>query len=271
MDFEFDHLVFFSNKPEDTIGPLKQKGIHAVNGGRHENWGTYNSLTYFGLSYIEFLGVEHLSISEQQEENRLVTEIVEKLIHQHREGPAKLAIRTNQLDELAERFKAEGFMVYGPLPGERVRGDGKIIKWSLLFPESKTSELSLPFFIQWEKTDEERLAEFQEQGLTGSHTTGNPTFFHVGIVVRDLEKTLQEWRKLVDLPVTEAFLDTDLNARCQILKLAGTELLFCTPLGEGIAQKVLHEKGETPFLVNLNGTEQEQLYELMGGFWRFNK
>ncbi|MED4206704.1 VOC family protein [Neobacillus mesonae] len=269
MKFAFDHLVFFSNKPEDALLPLKNKGIHAVNGGRHENWGTYNSLAYFGLSYIEFLGVEKLDIAEQQDDNRLVTEIVEKLVGKKQEGPAKIAIRTNNLDELAAKFKEAGFTVYGPLPGERTRSDGQVINWSLLFPESKTSELSLPFFIQWEKSDEERLAEIEEQGLVGTHTAGNPTFTNAAFVVRDLEKTLQEWGRLVDLPVSAEFTDLALNARCKTLKLAGTELLFCTPIGEGIAQKVLQEKGETPFMVTLNGTKQEQMYEMQDAYWRF--
>ncbi|GHH99526.1 VOC family protein [Neobacillus kokaensis] len=269
MEFAFDHLVIFSNKPENAILPLKNIGIHAVNGGRHENWGTYNSLTYFGLSYIEFLGVENPSIAEQQEDNRLVTEIVEKLVHETKEGPAKIAIRTNQLEELAEKFKHEGFKVYGPLPGERIRADGQVIKWSLLFPESNTSELSLPFFIQWEKTDEERHAEFEEQGLIGAHPAGNLTFDNVVFVVRDLEKTLQGWGKLLDLPISEEYIDPVLNARCKTLKLAGTGLVFCTPMGDGFAQTVLQEKGETPFLVTLNGTKQEQLFKMQEGYWRF--
>lgn len=270
MNFAFDHLVFFSNKPEETILPLKNKGIHTVHGGRHEHWGTYNSLAYFGLSYIEFLGIERLSLAEQEKENRLVTQIVEQLAKKHREGPAKIAIRTNDLSELAEKFKAEGFTVYGPLPGERVLADGEVIKWSLLFPESNNSELSLPFFIQWEKTDEERLAELKEQGLIGAHTAGNPKLASVGFVVHDLEKTLDEWGRLVKLPITKEYMDQSFNARCKNVELLGTELAFCTPLGEGIAQNVLQEKGETPFLVTLKDTHQQQQFEMLNGIWRFN-
>ena len=271
MKLAFDHLVIFADKPEKAILPLKNIGIHAVNGGRHTTWGTYNSLAYFGLSYMEFLGVENLSIAEQQVENRLVKETVEKLVKQYQEGPAKIAIRTNQIDELAATFKEEGFTVYGPLPGERVRADGQTIKWSLMFPESADSELSLPFFIQWEKMDEERLLEFKEQGLLGAHTVGNPTFSSVGFVVRDLEKTLAVWDKLVDSPISEESIDQTLNARCKKIKLASTELMFYTPLGEGIAQKVLDEKGETPFLVTLTGTNKNELIELFNGLWRFKK
>ena len=269
MSFSFDHLVFFSNKPEEAIPHLRRRGTHAVNGGRHEFWGTYNTLAYFGLSYIEFLGIENLQVAENQEENRLITHIVEQLARKGEEGPARIAIRTNHIDQLAVKLKAEGFKVYGPLPGERTRADGQVIKWSLLFPEAAENELELPFFIQWEKPDEERLLEFKEQGLVGSHPAGNLQFESVGFVVHNLERTLTTWGRLFDLNHSEEFVDSAINARCRELELAGTKLLFCTPLGEGIAATVLNEKGETPFLVNLTGNGQRGIFEMMNGFWQF--
>ncbi|WP_042357181.1 VOC family protein [Bacillus rubiinfantis] len=265
----FDHLVFLKNKPEEAITPLKDSGIHAVNGGRHQNWGTYNSLTYFGLSYIEFLGVENQAVAEQQRENRLVVETVDKLLREGMEGPAKIAIRTDRIQELAEQLEHAGFTVYGPLPGERTRADGQVIKWSLLFPESNQTELSLPFFIQWEKSDEERLAEFKEQGLVGAQTTGSPQFAHVGFAVRDLEETVGLWEKLLNLPISEEFVDDELQARCKTIKLPGTELVFCSPLGEGMVQTVIQERGECPFLVTLRDTKRERLLELFAGYWKF--
>ena len=93
MNFSFDHLVWFHHKPEKAIQPLSEKGIQVVHGGRHETWGTYNTLSYFGLSYIEFLGIEVPSIAEQHMENRLITQIVQQLDKERREGPAKIAIR----------------------------------------------------------------------------------------------------------------------------------------------------------------------------------
>ena len=270
MQFSFDHLVWFFKRPEEAISPLKQRGIHAVKGGRHEFWGTYNTLTYFDLSYIEFLGIENVSIAEKQEDNRLITHIVNRLAIENQEGPARIAIRTDDIEQLAVKLKKAGFPVYGPLSGERVRADGQIIKWSLLFPENKPEEMPLPFFIQWEKPDEERLRELAEQRVTGSHITGNPKFESVGFVVHNLEQVISTWRNLFDLKPSEEFIDKSLNARCGKLDLYGTKLLFCSPLGEGPAMQVLKEKGETPFLVNLTGTNQNQLFEMLNGFWRFS-
>lgn len=264
MQFFFDHLVWFFKKPEEALAPLKEKGIYAVNGGRHATWGTYNSLAYFGLGYIEFLGIENLPIAQEHKENRLVTHIVERLAKERNEGPARIAIRTDGIHELAKKLKAEGFEVYGPLPGERVRADGEVIRWSLLFAETTESELPLPFFIQWEKTDEERLREFKQQGLLI-----NPSFESVGFVVHDLEQTIAIWDKLFSFTKGEEYIDTNLNARCRKLMLSGTNLLFCTPMGEGPAERLLSEKGETPFLVDLTDTAEDDFFELMDGYWRF--
>ena len=263
MSFSFDHLVIFLKKPEEALVPLYEKGLHAINGGHHQWWGTYNSLSYFGLSYIEFLGIEDLLIAVKQRNNRLITEVVEKLSKKGQEGPAKIAIRTNRIHQLAARLKEEGRTVYGPFPGERVRTDGQIIKWSLLFLENDPNELTMPFFIEWEKPDEERFLDLKEQGLIG-----NPAFKSVGFVVHNLENTITRWGELLKLQPCEEFIDAAMNARCQKLDLSGTSLLFCTPLGEGPAKKVLEEKGETPFLINLEGTNQTDMFEMFGGVWR---
>ncbi|MEH7440391.1 VOC family protein [Neobacillus drentensis] len=268
MSFSFDHLVIFLNKPEEALVPLYEKGIHAINGGHHQWWGTYNSLSYFGLSYIEFLGIEDLSIAEKQRNNGLITEIVEQLSKQGHEGPAKIAIRTREIQQLATKLKSEGYTVFGPFPGERVRVDGQIIKWSLLFIENDPNELTMPFFIEWEKSDEERFLDLKEQGLIGNHQIGNPALEKVGFVVHSLENTITKWGELLKLQPCEEFIDAAMNARCQKLDLSGTSLLFCTPLGEGPAKKVLEEKGETPFLINLEGTSQTDMFEMFGGVWR---
>lgn len=269
MQFSFDHLVWFFKQPEKAILPLKQKGIQVIEGGRHETWGTYNTLTYFGLSYIEFLGIENLFIAEKEEENRLVTHIVEQLSKGNQEGPARIAVRTDSMDELAVKLKAEGFTVFGPFQGERVRTDGQLLRWSLLFPETAANELPLPFFIQWEKSDEERFLELEQQGLIASQVEGYPKFESVGFVVHNLDQTISTWRKLFDLQQSEEYIDSTINARCRKLQLGGTKLMFCTPLGKGPAEKVLKEKGEIPFLVNLVETNQNYFIEMLNGYWRF--
>lgn len=69
----------------------------------------------------------------------------------------------------------------------------------------------------------------------------------VGFVVNNLDKTLEIWSKLFSPKLGEEYIDTEINARCRILELNGTNLLFCTPIGDGTAVKVLKEKGRLLF------------------------
>jgi Glyoxalase-like domain len=269
MKFSFDHLVWFKHKPENAIQPLSENGIHVVQGGRHESWGTYNTLSYFDLSYIEFLGIEVLSIAEQHNENRLITQIVQQLAKENREGPAKIAIRTDRINELAIKLREKSFTVHGPLPGQRVTASGEVIKWNLLFIEDQPNQLSFPFFIQWKKSDDERMSAFKEQGILGKHASEDSKFESVGFVVRNLEETVRTWGRLLNLTPSEEFRDEVLLARCQTLKLPGTNLYFFTPLGNGPAEKVLQERGETPFLVNFSLTNKNSFIECLNAYWRF--
>ena len=53
----WDHAVQFVNQPEAAIQALSGQKLNAVAGGRHPGWGTRNALSYFGLTYIEFLAI----------------------------------------------------------------------------------------------------------------------------------------------------------------------------------------------------------------------
>ena len=51
----FDHLVHAVNcTPEEAAKQMQERGFHTALGGEHTTWGTWNSLCYFDLSYIEF-------------------------------------------------------------------------------------------------------------------------------------------------------------------------------------------------------------------------
>ncbi len=271
MEFTFDHLVYLTRKPEDVVSPLNSIGLHVVEGGRHEKWGSYNSLSYFGLSYIEFLGIDNWAIAENEIENRLILQAVDKL-RKDEEGPMRIALRTNSIHKVAERMKVQGIKVFGPFPGERTKKDGNTIKWSLLFPEnSHESELEYPFFIQWEQSDEERLQELKNNHFIGLHTIGNgdPTFEYVGFAVNDLTKSVKQWGQLFGLKSSEVFMDETLKAKCQRLIVSGTELLFCEPAGDGIVKDNLKSRGEAPFLIHLSQTGKSEFIKKVNGLWEF--
>lgn len=266
MELQLDHLVWFVDRPEDAINPFGKIGIHVVPGGRHENWGTSNSLAYFGLSYIEFLGIENDELAAKITENLLVRQIVEEM--PEHPGPARVALRTANMKKVVNHLKHQGVSFYGPFPGSRRTTAGKRIEWSLLFPEiQNTDGLHLPFLIEWKQNDRERAEDLQKQGMIQPQ---HPILQGVGFVVKDLD-IIDQWAAIFGLDKGESQVDRRWNARCRTLRLnGGQELIFYYPLGDGMAAKVLETRGERPFLVCFQGNQNSAGDRvIMNGWLRF--
>ena len=54
---KWDHAVQFVNQPDEAIATFAGQGLNAFAGGRPPGWGTWNALSYFGLTFIEFLAI----------------------------------------------------------------------------------------------------------------------------------------------------------------------------------------------------------------------
>ena len=53
-------IPFDVNQPEAAIEIFAGQQLRAAVGRRHPGWGTRNALSYFGLTYIEFLAISDL-------------------------------------------------------------------------------------------------------------------------------------------------------------------------------------------------------------------
>lgn len=269
MSFQFDHLVHFVEDPKKVIERLKENGIHAAEGGVHQNRGTYNALSYFDLSYIEFLSTYDRKLVEQTKHLKysLMETVVQK---QFKEGFARFAVRTTNIEEAAERFREKGLEVYGPVPLSRKRPDESVINWKLLYVGKPNEELALPFIIQWDESDDERRKDLTEREIIASHPAGIH-FSHITIAVKDLEQTVRKWADWLEIEAGEVFIDEELTARCQIVELKGGRINFSSPIGEGIVSEVLETNGEGPFLVNFKGGNRPLTIELFGGRYQIDK
>lgn len=266
---KFDHLVHLTRDPHQTAQMLRNTGLNAVEGGRHEDWGTYNALCYFDLSYIEFLGVENPDTARKSEQNPLVRQAVHLL--PQTEGLARIAIRTEHIEQLADELRGKGLAVKGPFPGSRTRSDGSVIRWSLLFPESNATELVPPFFIQWEQGEGERQADLRERRFIAVHPLGDLQLARIVFAVRDVERRIAEWADWFGLQAGKRYTDHTLQAECQELQLPGGNVLFCSPSGKGELSELLETRGEIPFRVDITGSRHESEQRLYGATYRFLK
>lgn len=243
MSLQFDHLVQQVQSPEDTKTFLNEHTIHTVNGGQHTMWGTYNTLSYFGLTYIEQIAVYDRALFEE------AAKLPYSLHHTFKRdkeqfGFSRIALRTTNMEEEAERLRALGLEVYGPDACSRTRPDGSVVKWKLLHFGKPGHTIDFPFFIEWADGDEERLAQLEKSGAL--HTQQSTKMTSVQFVVRNVEDTVRLWQEVLQLPpaiVYEAYTS---------LSLPNMRLDFYSH------SEIFADHKEGPFAVTLMGTTREK-------------
>lgn len=269
--FELDHIVHYTDNPEGAAATLKELGVYSNPGGRHENFGTYNILSYFDhLSYIELIGsFDKKLVRKSAEEPYTLWNQFET--NNYRDNLERIAIRHDDLESLADSLKAYDLDVYGPYPYSRTTPDGNEINWELLYAIDKNSQVALPFFIDWKRSNEERETDLIESGAIKSHNRGALSLNSVGFVAEDAETIFQNWSQYFGLEIGKDVTDDELNATGKTLIIGNKRLIFYEPKGEGMAQKYLKEQGEGPFLIDILGSDEEDTVEINGAFYRFKK
>lgn len=209
-----DHIVHHVAKtPKEVADDWSEKGFHAVIGGRHTHWGTYNALLYTKTSYIEWLALEHEDIAKNANHP-----LINLLLHDLKTAPGfgTICIRTTTIDELCQQLEEKGIETSGVLQAERKTTSGLVRKWKMLFVKEEISDaIPTPFFIEWEESDEERYQLLQDDG------TIRPENFDLSISscefhVNNPREVMDKWKKYFDLAEEEE----------HILLLKNTKLVF---------------------------------------------
>ncbi len=152
MDLAFDHLIHYVTNPNEVEEALAPLALMNHQGGKHESTGTFNTLTHFGLSYIEYLGIsDQKTYKDARPTLSAYSPIADISNQQEREGFLRIALRSHHLEEVAAHLRNKGVDVEGPSPLSRRTPEGELLSWELLHAGSEMSELALPFFIDWKK------------------------------------------------------------------------------------------------------------------------
>lgn len=254
MTLKFDHLVHFTNEPEDAQNHFQSLGFNAFQGGKHPNWGTYNSLCYFhDLGYIEWIGFTDIEVAKTSD-NVLIQQIV--VDSNNGEGFSTLAFRTDDISRLKLELNQRGFETVGPVPGSRKREDGSIISWSMLFIKEMTIDIRYPFFIQWGQSDEVRKTDLQ---AATQHKNGAPTISYVSFRVKNIQEVTEKYCLLLGLD-----LSTVVEARDE------SGEYFEIAVG-GVTLRLYNGETVRPFICGISGTEEEKFVKINGGNYKFEK
>lgn len=271
MHLQFDHIIHFMKRPEDGMERLKQEGIHAVRGGVHEKRGSYNTLSHFGLSYVEMLGIFDERLFRETKATDLSFSPFQEIERNgFREGFAKICLRTDDLHALANKLQSHGIETNGPVPLSRKTPDGKLLEWELLYAGGHDGELPLPFFIDWGVTDEARYESLKTDGVIAEHPAGSLELAEITFLVRDGKAVSSLWQTLFELEAMPEYVDEGLKARCYPMKLKDVTFVFASP-EEGELKDVLEAKGEHPYRVVLTGANEERTITMRGGTYELRR
>lgn len=151
MMLALDHIVIAAKDPKEAAKQFERKhNIVTIQGGRHENWGTYNYLAYFSNDcYIEWLGIFDKE-KALHSDNPLVAQLIH-ILESHDEYAYQFALRTNKMNHFITHFEDYNIPFVGPIDGSRKRPDGSNLEWKMLFPATEGQQVQ-PFLIEWGKT-----------------------------------------------------------------------------------------------------------------------
>ncbi|MDQ0194696.1 VOC family protein [Paenibacillus wynnii] len=202
----WDHLVHYVNELDKPVEIFRKNGLVAFRGGSHKEWGTFNTLSYFGLTYIEFLGIENLELAKATEHNRVVKDAVDAL--PEHEVLSRVVIRTDDIEEMAASLEAAGLTLSPIMNGKRLDNKGRLIEWRMMTIDGDFQGLVYPFIIQWKGTDAERLEGLTTSGIIQPHPAGNAEIIRAVFRVSDPAATAEHWADIFQLSAAESKVPT---------------------------------------------------------------
>ena len=196
MFLGIDHLVIAVAEP-DAGGRRARAatlGLEASGGGRHDALGTFNRLVWLGDSYLELIGVFDRSLAEASWIGAPTVRALEA-----GGGLATWAMATDALDlDVAER-RSVGADLADPLPGERLRPDGAVVRWRLSAPR-RLGPPEPPFLIEHDPASAEWTPADRATRADQRHPIGGPVRLEtLELRVDDVPATIQRFARTTGL------------------------------------------------------------------------
>ena len=191
----WDHAVQFVNQPEAAIQALSGQKLNAVAGGRHPGWGTRNALSYFGLTYIEFLAIADDAELLSAAEKFLLSRDASRLLPDN-EALYRVALRSDDIERTHAELHEQGLRVSPIVNGQRDDPQGNVIRWRIFTIDGDFDGLVYPFILQWGEEDDARLSRLQAQGLAAPHPLGEIELQRAVFTVQHPQALRDRWQLL---------------------------------------------------------------------------
>jgi glyoxalase-like protein len=169
-----DHIVIAVEDLDAAAAELAAHvGIACTGGGQHPRYGTANRLAWLGDSYIELVSVLDKTLAATSWLGRPSLAAMAQ-----GGGFITWALASDDLDDDLAGLRARGAVFDDPEPGERIRPDGRMVRWRLALRKA-IGPNELPFLIEHEASSAEwSPAERAERGVQ-IHPLGGPVRLRV--------------------------------------------------------------------------------------------
>lgn len=192
---QWDHAVQFVNQPDEAIAIFTGQKLNALAGGRHPGWGTWNALSYFGLTYIEFLAIYDPAELASAQADFLLSRDAAQLLPEN-QALHRVALRSDDIDQTHAELRSKGLRVSPIVDGQRNDPQGNVISWRIFTLDGDFNGLPYPFVLQWGEDDNARLARLRAQELDGPHPVGEVALQSAIFEVQDPQAARAHWHTL---------------------------------------------------------------------------
>ena len=164
-----DHLVIAVADPDAAAAELEATlGLAPGGGGRHDRLGTFNRLVWLGDSYLELIGVFDRASAAGSWIGAPTLRALEA-----GGGLATWAIASDDLAADVAGLRGRGSTLAEPVDGERVRPDGRVVRWRLSAAEPLDRDRP-PFLIEHDPSGSRMVAGRPRRACRGTHPTRRP-------------------------------------------------------------------------------------------------
>lgn len=241
----FDHAVIGVPDLKAGIAAFRLLGFEVSEGGRHPSLGTRNAIVRFGLDYLELLSVE--DACKARTRGPFGAELLSFLSRSS--GLVGFVLAGSGLEEQADGFRSLGIGTEGPFEMDRIRPDGRRLRWRLVVPGGSPWRKAWPFLIDWITPESDLLA----WDPPGDHRCGVTSVAGMDLVTGNLEATREIYqaalgiRRQVTPPSPE-----EAGCRSLYVQIGKFRLGLHEPTGDGIAGRELERRGPGPFRLLLS-------------------
>lgn len=187
MLLAIDHLIIACADPDAAAREIEAAlGLAATGGGRHDAHGTFNRLIWLGDSYVELMGVFDAVLAA----NSWWGAHMARLLSGAPAAYAGMALSSDDLTADIARLRAQGAQMSDPIPGDRQRPDGEVVRWRVGRLPEPDPQLGLVFLIEHDsRAAEWRPADRARRGAQ-LHPLGTPArLARVQVPVNDVRAT----------------------------------------------------------------------------------